>query len=136
MTDGTAPPTDGVIVRVYCTADDRLAHRALIAAVTGALADAGALEVTVLRATKGFGRAHRIHDVDAVDSGMNHPLVVEWVDTPAGFERTWPGLRPMVADTLVTLERVVLTGVTPAHSGRAAVAPDPAHPPGRSAGPP
>ena len=111
---GPAPPAvpersgTGAAVRIYCTVDDRSGDASLIRAVTSALDAAGALTVVVLRATRGFGRARRIHDVYAVDTGMNHPAVIEWVDSDDAVRLIWPRIASLVDGQLVTVEPLTL----------------------------
>jgi PII-like signaling protein len=113
IADDPATAPRAVAVRIYCTADDRLGHTPLVSAVTAALHDHGAAEVVVLRASRGFGRPRHLHDIDAVDSGMNHPAVIEWVDSEDGFRRIWSAIRPLVSRELVTLEPVTLAAAPP-----------------------
>ena len=102
----------GVAVRIYCTVDDTWGGETLVQAVTRALGAHGALDVVVLRAARGFGRGRHWHDVDAVDAGMNHPAVIEWIDTAEAFGRTWRDVAPLVDRHLVTVEPVALARST------------------------
>lgn len=61
---------------------------------------------TVLRGLAGFGARSVVHTTHLLELSQDLPLVVEIVDTEEHVKRLEPILDEMVADGLVTLEKV------------------------------
>jgi len=61
---------------------------------------------TVLKGVLGFGANSRIHTVKILRLSEDLPMVVEIVDKPDRIAEFLPELDAMIAEGLVTLERV------------------------------
>jgi PII-like signaling protein len=95
-------------VRVYCDQSDRHGHTPLATAIVQLLWKAHASGVTVINGVEGFGARHVLHSAHLLDLGANAPMVVEWLERPAGFDTIWPQLAPLVEHAVVTVEEVDL----------------------------
>jgi PII-like signaling protein len=60
----------------------------------------------VLRGQLGYGRSTRIHRASALEMSEDLPVVVEIVDEAERIEAFLPALDEMVAEGMVTLEKV------------------------------
>lgn len=95
-----------VLVRIFIGESDRWHGRPLALALVERLRKDGFAGATVLRGLAGFGARSIVHTSHLLELSQDLPLVVEVVDTPEQVERLVPILDEMIADGLVTLEKV------------------------------
>ena len=66
----------------------------------------GLTGATVVRGIEGFGADSRLHTSRILRLSEDLPVVIEIVDTPERIDRVVPILDEMVAEGMLTLERV------------------------------
>jgi uncharacterized protein len=101
-----ATQADTNLLRIYISESDRFDGRPLYEAIVRAAREAGLAGATVLRGVEGFGRHSRIHTVKVAHLADNLPLIIEVIDQSDAIKRFLPLLDSMVAEGLVTLEKV------------------------------
>ena len=94
------------LVRIFIGESDRWHGRPLADALVERLRKEGFAGVTVLRGLAGFGARSVVHTTHLLELSHDLPLVLEVVDTEEQVKRLEPILDEMVADGLVTLEKV------------------------------
>jgi len=99
-------PEEGYLLRVFVGESDRHGHRPLYEAIVLKAREAGLAGATVLRGVMGFGRRSILHTAKILRLSEDLPMVVEIVDTREKIEGFLPVLDAMIAEGLVTLERV------------------------------
>jgi PII-like signaling protein len=97
---------DGVLVRVFIGEADRWHGRPLYEAIVTKARESGLAGTTVLRGMMGFGAKSRIHTAKILRLSEDLPIVIEIVDTAEKIQKILPLLDEMVADGMVTLEKV------------------------------
>lgn len=97
---------EGLLLRVFVGENDRWHGRPLYEAVVARAREAGLAGATVLRGLMGFGAKSRIHTAKILRLSEDLPIVIELVDTAEKIEKILPILDEMVADGMVTMERV------------------------------
>jgi len=97
---------EGQLVRIFIGENDQWHGKPLYEAVVMRAREAGLAGATVLRGLMGFGAKSRIHTAKVLRLSEDLPIVVEIVDRADRIEAFLPALDEMVADGLVTLERV------------------------------
>src|SRR3954466_6896077 len=98
------------LLRVFVNESDRYEGRAVYETIIRAARDQGLAGATVLRAIEGFGAGGRIHSVKVLHLSEDVPIVVEIIDTPERIAAFQPTLDKIVAEGIVTLEKIhVLT---------------------------
>lgn len=102
--------TEATLLRIFIGEDDRRQGAPLYAALVSALYDAGIAGATVLKAIEGFGPAHTVHFVRALEYSANLPIVIEVIEEEATIFRILPLLRDMIESGLITLERAAVLG--------------------------
>lgn len=95
-----------VLVRIFIGESDQWHHRPLHMALLERLRQEGFAGATVTRAVAGFGARSVIHTAQILRLSEDLPMIVEVVDSEAQVDRLKPILDEMVAEGLVTLERV------------------------------
>lgn len=95
-----------VLVRIFIGESDRWHGRPLATALVERLRKEGFAGATVLRGLAGFGARSIFHTAHLLELSQDLPLVLEVVETQEHVERLVPILDEMVADGLVTLEKV------------------------------
>ena len=99
-------PEEGSLLRIFVGESDRFGHHPLYEAIVLKAREHGLAGATVLRGVMGFGRNSVIHTAKILRLSEDLPMVIEIVDSPAKIEAFLPLLSEMVADGLVTVERV------------------------------
>lgn len=99
-------PEDAGLLRIYVGENDRHGGRPLYEAIVLKARELGLAGATVLRGVMGFGRSSRLHTTKVLRLSDDLPIVVEIVDREETLARLIPWLDEVVADGLVTLERV------------------------------
>lgn len=94
------------MARIFIGESDRWNGRPLADALVERLRKEGFAGATVLRGLAGFGARSVVHTAHLLELSQDLPLVVEVVDTEEHVKRLEPILDEMVADGLVTLEKV------------------------------
>jgi PII-like signaling protein len=97
---------DQWMVRIFIGESDRWQGRPLADALIERLRRDGFAGATVLRGLAGFGARSVVHTTHLLELSRDLPLVIEVVDTEEHVKRLEPILDEMVADGLVTLEKV------------------------------
>ncbi|HVA21343.1 MAG TPA: DUF190 domain-containing protein [Candidatus Micrarchaeia archaeon] len=119
---------EGQLLRIFIGESDRWHGRPLHEAIVAKARELGLAGATVLRGVEGFGAHSHLHTTRILRLSQDLPVVVEMVDTPEHIDRLLPLLDTMIADGLVTLERVRVLSYRDARPG------DPPNPP--AGGPP
>jgi PII-like signaling protein len=94
------------LVRIFVGESDRWHGQPLASALVERLRKEGFAGATVLRGLAGFGARSVMHTTHLLELSQDLPLVIEVVDTEEHVKRLEPILEEMVADGLVTLEKV------------------------------
>jgi PII-like signaling protein len=94
------------LVRIFVGESDRWHGQPLASALVERLRKEGFAGATVLRGLAGFGARSVMHTTHLLELSQDLPLVIEVVDTDEHVKRLEPILDEMVADGLVTLEKV------------------------------
>jgi PII-like signaling protein len=94
------------MVRIFIGESDRWKGRPLSDALVERLRQEGFAGATVLRGLAGFGARSVLHTTHLLELSQDLPLVIEVVDSEEQLKRLEPILDEMVADGLVTLEKV------------------------------
>jgi hypothetical protein len=95
-----------VLVRVFIGESDKWHQRPLHLALLERLRAEGFAGATVFRGVAGFGARSVLHTTQILRLSEDLPMVVEVVDSEDRVERLVPILDEMVAEGLVTLEKV------------------------------
>jgi len=99
-------PSNSYLLRIHVGESDRFEGKPLYEAIVQkarALHMAGA---TVLRGSMGFGAASRIHTAKVLRLSEDLPVVVEIIESREKIDELLPHIQEMMADGLVTLEKV------------------------------
>lgn len=99
-------PEDEYLLRIFVGESDRCGHHPLYEAIVLRARESGLKGATVLRGVMGFGRHSTIHTAKILRLSEDLPMVIEIVDRLEKIEQFIPLLHEMIADGLVTLERV------------------------------
>ena len=94
------------MVRIFIGESDRWKGRPLADALVERLRKDGFAGATVLRGLTGFGARSVVHTTHLLELSQDLPLIIEVVDTEEHVKQLEPILDEMVADGLVTLEKV------------------------------
>lgn len=94
------------LVRIFVGESDRWRGKPLAQALVERLRKEGFAGATVLRGLAGFGARSVVHTAHLLELSQDLPLVIEVVDTDEHVKRLEPILEEMMADGLVTLEKV------------------------------
>jgi PII-like signaling protein len=98
------------LLRIFVNESDRWEGRAVYEAIVRAAREQGLAGATAVRAIEGFGAGGRIHSVKVLHLSEDVPIVVEIIDTPEHIAAFLPTLDKIVAEGIVTLEKIhVLT---------------------------
>jgi PII-like signaling protein len=95
-----------VLVRIFVGESDRWRHRPLSSALVERLRREGFAGATVFQGVAGFGARSVLHSAHLLRLSEDLPVVIEIVDTEEHVERLVPILDEMVAEGLVTMEKV------------------------------
>jgi PII-like signaling protein len=99
--DGT-----GLLARIYIGESDTWHGRPLYEAIVHMLRERGFAGATVLRGIEGFGAKQHLHTTRILSLSQDLPILIEIVDQEDRLRALLPELDAMVADGLITLERV------------------------------
>ena len=99
-------PSEAELLRIFVGDGDKHHGRPLYEAIVEEARNRGLAGATVLRGTLGFGAHSRIHTAKILRLSEDLPMVVEIVDKPERIAEFLPVLDAMMAEGLVTLEKV------------------------------
>lgn len=94
------------LLRIFVNESDRWEGRAVYEVIVRAAREQGLAGATVLRAMEGYGAGGRIHSVKVLHLSEDVPIVVEIIDTPERIAAFIPTLDKIVAEGVVTLEKI------------------------------
>ena len=94
------------LLRIFVNESDRYEGRAVYETIVRAAREQGLAGATALRAIEGFGAAGRIHSVKVLHLSEDVPIVVEIIDTPERIAAFIPTLDKIVAEGIVTVEKI------------------------------
>jgi PII-like signaling protein len=97
---------EGYLLRIFIGESDRYEHHPLYEQIVLTARAAGLAGATVYRGVMGFGKNSTVHTAKILRLSEDLPMVVEIVDTLDKVEKFLPVLDEMVADGLVTLEKI------------------------------
>lgn len=97
---------EGKLLRIFVGESDTWHGRPLYQAIVERVRREGLAGATVLRGIEGFGADSRIHTSRILRLSEDLPVVIEIVDTDERIAAILPLLDEMVAEGMVTLERV------------------------------
>jgi PII-like signaling protein len=109
---------EATLLRIYIGESDTWHGKPLYQAIVQHLRGEGIAGATVLRAIEGFGAESHLHTARILRLSEDLPLVIEVVDRAEAIERVLPTLDEMIADGLITLERVQVIAYRAASGGR------------------
>jgi PII-like signaling protein len=96
----------GKLVRVFIGESDRWHGKPLYQAIVERVRAEGLAGATVLRGIEGFGADSRLHTSRILRLSEDLPVLIEIVDTAERIDAILPLLDEMMAEGLVTVERV------------------------------
>jgi uncharacterized protein len=94
------------LLRIYVNESDRWEGRAVYEAIVRAAREQGLAGATALRAIEGYGAGGRVRSVKVLHLSEDVPIVVEIIDTPERIAAFVPTLDKIVAEGIVTLEKI------------------------------
>ena len=97
---------EGQLVRIFIGESDHWRGKPLHEAIVHLFKEAGLAGATVLRGVEGFGASSRLHTTRLLQLSQDLPMVIEAVDSEERIAAILPQLDAMVAEGMVTLERV------------------------------
>ena len=104
---------EGQLLRIFIGESDRWHGRPLHEAIVLRAREAGLAGATVLRGLMGYGAKSRIHTAKVLRLSEDLPIVIEIADRSERIQAFLPALEEMVADGLVTLEKVQVIAYRP-----------------------
>ena len=94
------------LLRIFIGENDQYQGRPLYEAIVQRAREAGLAGATVLRGVLGYGAHSRIHTAKILRLSEDLPMVVEIVDREDRIGQFLPQLDQMIAEGLITLEKV------------------------------
>lgn len=95
-----------LLVRIYLGEADRHEGRPLYESIVRFLRDQGIAGATVFRGIEGYGANAHLHTSRLLRLSEDLPILIEAVDTEERIRAILPRLDALIADGLVTLERI------------------------------
>lgn len=97
---------EGKLLRIFVGESDRWQGKPLYEAIVRLAREQGMAGATVLRGLEGFGADSHLHTARILRLSEDLPIVIEMVDTEERIDAILPLLDPMIAEGMVTVERV------------------------------
>lgn len=97
---------EGKLLRIFIGESDTWHGKPLYQAIVERVRAEGLAGATVVRGIEGFGADSRIHTSRILRLSEDLPVVIEIVDSAERVDAILPALDEMVAEGMVTLERV------------------------------
>ncbi len=101
------------LVRIFLGESDRWKSQPLYIAIVEEMRKAGLAGATVFKGILGFGAHSVVHAARIVDLSSDLPVVIELVDSEEKVAAFLPTLDLMVAEGLVTLEKIDVIAYKP-----------------------
>ncbi len=98
--------SEGKLLRILIGEADTWHGRPLYQAIVRRVREEGLAGATVVRGIEGFGATSTLHTTRILQLSTDLPVVIEIVDTEERIDRMLPILDEMVADGLITVEKV------------------------------
>lgn len=95
-----------VLMRIFIGEADRHGRRPLYQALVELFRREGVAGATVLRGVLGYGAKSHLHAAHLLRLSDDLPMVVEVVDSQETIDRILPAVDAMIAEGLVTMEKV------------------------------
>ncbi|MFB3918972.1 hypothetical protein BU251_02325 [Candidatus Velamenicoccus archaeovorus] len=99
-------PQEGMLLRVFVGESDVHQGKALYEQIVLKARELNLAGATVLRGIMGFGADSRMHTAKLLRLSEDLPVVIEIVDTEENLNKILPFLDEVVAEGLITLEKV------------------------------
>jgi PII-like signaling protein len=99
-------PSEAELLRIFIGESDKYNGRPLYEVIVHEARQRSMAGATVMHGVLGFGAHSRIHTAKVLRLSEDLPVIVEIVDTPERIEAFLPRLDEIMAEGLVTLERV------------------------------
>lgn len=99
-------PEESLLLRIFIGETDKRDGRPLYELIVEEARRRGLAGATVLRGVMGFGAHSRIHTTKVLRLSEDLPMIIEIVDEADKINAFLPDLDKMIAEGLVTLERV------------------------------
>ncbi len=99
-------PGEAEILRIFIGESDRYDGKPLYQAIVEEARRRGMAGATVLKGSLGFGVHSRLHTAKVLRLSEDLPIVIEIVDGPERIAEFLPDLDKMVAEGLITIEKV------------------------------
>jgi uncharacterized protein len=99
-------PEEAELLRIFIGEADKHRGRPLYEVIVQIARSLGLAGATVLRGIMGFGAHSRVHTAKILRLSEDLPVVIEIVDKPERIARLLPEVDSLVAEGLVTLEKV------------------------------
>ena len=97
---------EGTLLRIFIGELDKWHHQPLYEAIVLRARELGLAGATVLRGPMGFGAHSRLHTAKILRLSEDLPIIIEIVDKEEKIQAFLPELDPMVADGMMTTEKV------------------------------
>src|SRR5205085_11311007 len=97
---------EGCPLRIFVGESDKVGHKPLYEVIVLKAREARLAGATLLRGVLGFGKNSILHTAKILRLSEDLPMVIEIVDSLEEVEAFLPSLDEMIADGLVTLEKV------------------------------
>ena len=97
---------EGYLLRIFIGESDRHDHHPLYESIVLKARAAGLSGATVYRGMMGFGKNSTLHTAKILRLSEDLPIVIEIVDSLEAVENFLPILDEMIADGLVTVEKI------------------------------
>jgi uncharacterized protein len=97
---------EGKLLRIFVGESDRWHGRPLYEEIVRLARQQGMAGATVLRGLEGFGADSHLHTTRILRLSEDLPIVIEMVDTEERIDAILPLLDPMIAEGMITVERV------------------------------
>ncbi|MBN1587532.1 MAG: DUF190 domain-containing protein [Candidatus Omnitrophica bacterium] len=98
--------TDSRLIRIFIGEQDKWEGKPLFEAIVDLARAEHMAGVTCIKGFMGFGAKAHMHTAKLLRLSEDLPIVIEIVDTAEKIEALLPQLKEMVAEGLITLERV------------------------------
>jgi PII-like signaling protein len=102
---------EAALLRIYVAEDEHVGRQPLYEALVLKAREMRLAGATVLRGPLGYGHDPHLHTAKILRLSHDLPMVVEIVEDRGKIDTFVEAIRPMIGDTLVTVEKVeVLNG--------------------------
>ena len=99
-------PEEGMLLRIFIGESDIVKGKPLYEQIVLKARELNLAGATVLRGIMGFGADSRMHTAKLLRLSEDLPVVIELVDTEDNLNKILPFLDEVVAEGLITLEKI------------------------------